>query len=152
MPQMYLFTVKSKRSEATLGLSTIFKAQIAYFAGNSYYTPNLKALGIEMGAPPNEDNGQCIEGQAVVCGKHYSFHIPFGNIPLALKRLPMAGLITSMVVKIFLFYFIRRRLKGIEHEEIHLALFGRALHDIFNPRHCWGNFSRFATCLGTWWG
>jgi len=79
LPGFYSFSVKSKRAEATVGLSQIFKSQMSFYGEAGYFTPSIFQLGAGMGGSPNGTNGWCIEGAGVACGSYFSFHIPYAS-------------------------------------------------------------------------
>jgi prepilin-type N-terminal cleavage/methylation domain-containing protein len=79
LPGFYLFSIKAKRAEATVGLSQIFIGEMSFFSENGYFTPSMHQIGMQMNGKPNPTNGNCIEGVLVACGNFYNFTVPFLN-------------------------------------------------------------------------
>ena len=73
LPQFYLYTIKSKRAEAYLGLGSLYNAHLAFHAENGYFMLSHHLLGFSIGAGPTVSNLYCLEGAFISCGEYYSF-------------------------------------------------------------------------------
>lgn len=79
IPNFYQFTIKSKRSEAYIGLGGLFNAEVSFKASENYFTMILTQLDFSMNGPPTASNYYCKPGVGITCGKFFYFFVPIAS-------------------------------------------------------------------------